>query len=199
MDKPLPQTLSAGSTSDKRVTLERLHVDIRKVQSIILASTSNDIQKQYDRLDHVASILQRMKEVYAFPNGYTRYVDTKEFFRNMMAEGSFVQEHGVKMLSLARKLENLKVGLNNNTYIDMILQLLPPFFESFIINSNMNGLEKTINELINMLEWARERGRRVLLAEVGGKRYLRREKGHWNRDCLKLPHKQGAGKKQKVK
>ncbi|XP_011093335.1 uncharacterized protein LOC105173332 [Sesamum indicum] len=151
MDKPLPQTLSAGSTSDKRVTLERLHVDIRKVQSIILASTSNDIQKQYDRLDHVASILQRMKEVYAFPNGYTRYVDTKEFFRNMMAEGSFVQEHGVKMLSLARKLENLKVGLNNNTYIDMILQLLPPFFESFIINSNMNGLEKTINELINML------------------------------------------------
>ncbi|KAL0427247.1 UNVERIFIED_CONTAM: hypothetical protein Slati_2899500 [Sesamum latifolium] len=33
---------------------------------------SNDIQKQYDRLDNVTSILQRMKEVYAIPGRHTR-------------------------------------------------------------------------------------------------------------------------------
>ncbi|KAL0420740.1 UNVERIFIED_CONTAM: Retrovirus-related Pol polyprotein from transposon RE2 [Sesamum latifolium] len=68
-----------------------------------------------------------------------------------MAEGSSVQSHGVTMLSLVEKLEDLKVGLNNDTYIDVILQSLPPLYDPFIVNYNMNGLEKSIHELINML------------------------------------------------
>ncbi|KAL0286960.1 UNVERIFIED_CONTAM: hypothetical protein Scaly_2779200 [Sesamum calycinum] len=54
-------------------------------------------------------------------------------------------------LSLVEKLEDLKVGLNNDTHIDVILQSLPPFYDPFIINFNMNGLEESIIELINML------------------------------------------------
>ncbi|KAL0378830.1 UNVERIFIED_CONTAM: hypothetical protein Sradi_3188500 [Sesamum radiatum] len=68
-----------------------------------------------------------------------------------MAKGTSVQSHGVKMLSLVKKLESLKVGLDNETYIDVILQSLPLSYDPFIINYNMNGLEKSIHELINML------------------------------------------------
>ncbi|KAL0444719.1 UNVERIFIED_CONTAM: hypothetical protein Slati_2194600 [Sesamum latifolium] len=68
-----------------------------------------------------------------------------------MTEGLFVQSHGVKTLSLVEKLEDLKAGLDSDTYIDVILQSLPPSYDPFIINYNMNGLEKTIHELINML------------------------------------------------
>ncbi|KAL0462956.1 UNVERIFIED_CONTAM: hypothetical protein Slati_0183200 [Sesamum latifolium] len=68
-----------------------------------------------------------------------------------MAEGSSVQSHGVKMFSLAEKLEDLKAGLNNDTYIDVILQSLPPSYDLFIVNYNMNRVEKSIHELINML------------------------------------------------
>ncbi|KAL0463161.1 UNVERIFIED_CONTAM: hypothetical protein Slati_0203700 [Sesamum latifolium] len=68
-----------------------------------------------------------------------------------MAEGSSVHSHGIKMLYLVEKLEDLKAGFNNDTYIDVILQSLPPSYNPFIINYNMNGLEKSINELINML------------------------------------------------
>ncbi|KAK4409339.1 hypothetical protein Sango_0006900 [Sesamum angolense] len=75
MDKPLPQTLLDGSSSEEREIFERWHADHRKVRSIILASMSNDVQKQYDRLDDVASILQRMKEVYMIPDRHIRYVD----------------------------------------------------------------------------------------------------------------------------
>ncbi|KAL0412129.1 UNVERIFIED_CONTAM: hypothetical protein Slati_3802600 [Sesamum latifolium] len=92
-----------------------------------------------------------MKEVYAIPDRHTRYVATKEFFRTKMTEGTSVQEHGVKMLSLVEKLEDLKAGFNNDTYVNVILQSLPPSFDPFIVNFNMNGLEKSINELINML------------------------------------------------
>ncbi|KAL2226333.1 UNVERIFIED_CONTAM: hypothetical protein Sindi_1992000 [Sesamum indicum] len=67
-----------------------------------------------------------------------------------MIEGSSVQSHGVKMLSLVEKFEDLKAGLDNDTYIDVILQSLPPFYDPFIINYNINELEKFI-WLINML------------------------------------------------
>ncbi|KAK4397588.1 hypothetical protein Sango_1595400 [Sesamum angolense] len=106
-----------------------------------------------------------MKEVYAIPDRHTRYVVPKEFFRAKMAEGSSVQEHGVKMLSPFKKLEDLKAGLNNDTYIDVILQSLPLFYDQFIVNFNINGLEKSINELIKIL--ARERGRWVLSSSRG--------------------------------
>ncbi|KAL0286066.1 UNVERIFIED_CONTAM: Transposon Ty2-B Gag-Pol polyprotein [Sesamum radiatum] len=55
------------------------------------------------------------------------------------------------MLSIVEKLEDLKTGLDNDTYIDVILQSLPPSYDPFIVNYNMNGLEKSIHELINML------------------------------------------------
>ncbi|KAK4390248.1 hypothetical protein Sango_2088100 [Sesamum angolense] len=75
----------------------------------------------------------------------------KSILRDQDDEGSSVQSHGVKMLSLVEKLEDLKAGLDNNTYIDMTLHSLPPSYDPFIINYNMNRLEKYIHELINML------------------------------------------------
>ncbi|KAL0328098.1 UNVERIFIED_CONTAM: Retrovirus-related Pol polyprotein from transposon TNT 1-94 [Sesamum calycinum] len=134
MDKLLPQTLPDGSSSEERETFERW-------------------------LDDVASILQRLKGVYAIPDRHTRYVATKEFFRAKMTEGSSVQEHGVKMLSLVENLEDLKAGLENDTYINVILQSLPPSYDPFIVNFNMNGLEKSINEFINMLAKGKRVGR----------------------------------------
>ncbi|KAL0405597.1 UNVERIFIED_CONTAM: hypothetical protein Slati_3873600 [Sesamum latifolium] len=68
-----------------------------------------------------------------------------------MVEESSVQSHGVKMFSLVEKLKDLKTRLENDTYIDVILQSLPPSYDPFIVNYNMNGLEKSIHELINML------------------------------------------------
>ncbi|KAL0295874.1 UNVERIFIED_CONTAM: hypothetical protein Scaly_3084700 [Sesamum calycinum] len=84
IDKLFPHTLPNGSSSEEHEMFERWHADHHKVRSIIHASMSNDVQKQYDRLDDVASILQRMKEVYAIPDRHTGYVATKEFFRAKM-------------------------------------------------------------------------------------------------------------------
>ncbi|KAL2252608.1 UNVERIFIED_CONTAM: hypothetical protein Sindi_0055500, partial [Sesamum indicum] len=80
-----------------------------------------------------------------------KYASRKAFFGTKMTEGSSVQEHGINMLFLVEKLEDLQVGLDNDTYIDVILQSLPPSYGSFVVNYNMNRLEKTMHELINML------------------------------------------------
>ncbi|KAL0355599.1 UNVERIFIED_CONTAM: hypothetical protein Sradi_4006800 [Sesamum radiatum] len=86
-----------------------------------------------------------------FRIGILDMLPQKHFFGTKMTEGSSVREHGIKMLSLVEKLEDLQAGLDNDTYIDVILQSLPLSYDPFVINYNMNGLEKSINELINML------------------------------------------------
>ncbi|KAL0400292.1 UNVERIFIED_CONTAM: hypothetical protein Sradi_2372500 [Sesamum radiatum] len=96
---------------------------------------TNKIQKQYDRLEDVPSIMLRMKDVYAVSHRHIRYAATKAFFRTKMAEGSSVQSHGVKMLSLVEKLEDLKAGLENDTYIDVILQSLPPSYDPSLLTT----------------------------------------------------------------
>ncbi|KAL0455328.1 UNVERIFIED_CONTAM: hypothetical protein Slati_0872000 [Sesamum latifolium] len=126
-----------------------------------MASMTNNIQKQYDRLDDVPLIMLRMKEVYAVLDRHIRYAVTKAFFGTKMAERSSVHSHGIKMLSLVKKLKDLTVGLNNDTYIDVILQPLHPFYDPFIINYNMNGLEKSINKLINMLKRKKGKGKAI--------------------------------------
>ncbi|KAL0282110.1 UNVERIFIED_CONTAM: hypothetical protein Sangu_2969900 [Sesamum angustifolium] len=91
-----------------------------------------------------------MKQVYAVLDRHVTYTATKAFFGTKMDEGSFVHSHGIKMLSLVEKLDDLKGGLDNDTYIDVILQLLPPSYDPLIVKYNMNGLGKSINELLNI-------------------------------------------------
>ncbi|KAL2249859.1 UNVERIFIED_CONTAM: hypothetical protein Sindi_2459600 [Sesamum indicum] len=80
LDKSLSTVLPKGSSPEERITFDKWLEDNRKVHSIILASMSNNIHKQYDRLDDVPSIMLRMKEVYAVPDRYIRYAATKVFF-----------------------------------------------------------------------------------------------------------------------
>ncbi|KAL0413375.1 UNVERIFIED_CONTAM: hypothetical protein Sradi_1539200 [Sesamum radiatum] len=95
--------------------------------------------------------LEDNRKIYAVPDRHIRYAATKVFFGTKMIEGSSVQQHEVKMLSLVEKLKDLKANLEKETYNDVILQSLPPFFDSFIVNYNMNRLDKDLHELINML------------------------------------------------
>ncbi|KAL0458389.1 UNVERIFIED_CONTAM: hypothetical protein Slati_0466100 [Sesamum latifolium] len=65
-----------------------------------------------------------MKEVYAVPDRHVRYAATKAFFGTKMTEGSSVHSHGIKMLSLVEKLEDLKAGLDNDTLHELINMLV---------------------------------------------------------------------------
>ncbi|KAK4390317.1 hypothetical protein Sango_2095000 [Sesamum angolense] len=145
LEKPLPTALPEGSSPEKRITIKKWLEDNRKVGSIILAPMTNDIQKQYDRLDDVPSIMLRTKEVYAVPDRHIKYAVKKAFFGTKMTEGSSVRSHGVKMLSVV--LEDSR----KTHVLNVILQSLSPSYDPFIINYNVNGLEKSIHELINML------------------------------------------------
>ncbi|KAL0285307.1 UNVERIFIED_CONTAM: hypothetical protein Sangu_2785700 [Sesamum angustifolium] len=56
------------------------------------------------------------------------------------------------ILFLVEKLKDLQAYFEKEeTYVDVILQSLPPSFDQFIVDYNMNRLEKSLYELINIL------------------------------------------------
>ncbi|KAL0285058.1 UNVERIFIED_CONTAM: hypothetical protein Sangu_2795600 [Sesamum angustifolium] len=104
-----------------------------------------------------------MTDANAVSDKHIIYAAAKAFFGTKLTKGSSIQSHGVKMLSLVEKHEDLKTGLDNNTYIDVILQSLPPSYDPFVINYNMNRLEKRSFDLQS--EWQED----FMLEEEEGK------------------------------
>ena len=69
-----------------------------------------------------------------------------------MEENSSVSEHILRMSGYNNHLIQLGVNLPDDSVIDRILQSLPPSYKSFVMNYNMQGMDKTIPELFAMLK-----------------------------------------------
>ena len=69
-----------------------------------------------------------------------------------MEENSSVSEHILRMSGLHNRLTQLGVNLPDDSFIDKALQSLPPSYRGFVINYNMQGMNKTIPELFAMLK-----------------------------------------------
>ena len=83
-----------------------------------------------------------------------RYEVSDKFYSCKMEENSSVSEHILKMSGLHNRLSQLGVNLPDDVVVDRILQSLPPSYKSFVMNFNMQGMEKTIPEVYSMLKSA---------------------------------------------
>ena len=71
-----------------------------------------------------------------------------------MEENSSVSEHILKMSRYHNHLTQLGIDLLVESVIDRVLYSLPPSYKSFVMNYNMQGMDKTIPELFAMLKAA---------------------------------------------
>ena len=69
-----------------------------------------------------------------------------------MEENSSFSEHMLKMSGYYNHLTQLGVDLPVDCVIDRVLQSLPRSYKGFMINYNMQGMNKTIPELFAMLK-----------------------------------------------
>jgi hypothetical protein len=69
-----------------------------------------------------------------------------------MEENSSVSDHILKMSGYHNHLTQLGVDLPVDSVIDRVLRSLPPSYKSFVMNYNMQGMNKTIPELFAMLK-----------------------------------------------
>src|ERR1041385_3809250 len=69
-----------------------------------------------------------------------------------MAEGSSLSEHVIKLVGYAQRLNALGFAIPTTLGTDILIASLPPSYNGFIMNYNMNGLDKTTDELFAMLK-----------------------------------------------
>src|SRR3954462_15313149 len=70
----------------------------------------------------------------------------------MMEEHSSVSEHVLKMSGYADKLVFLGIMIPIDLGIHRVLQSLPPRYKSFVMNYNLQGMKKTLPELLSVLK-----------------------------------------------
>ncbi|KAK8499664.1 hypothetical protein V6N12_002136 [Hibiscus sabdariffa] len=93
----------------------------------------------------------KFKEIYEGQARQERYETSKALFQCKMSEGSLVGAHVIKMMGYIQALEKLGFPLNDELAIDIVLQSLPDSFNQFVLNFNMNEINKILPQLLGML------------------------------------------------
>ena len=99
-------------------------------------------------------MFQELKLVFQAHTRVERYDASDKFFSCKMEENNSVSEHVLKMSGYFNRLNQLGVNLIDDVAIDKVLDSLPPSYKRFVMNYNMQGMEKTIPELFTMLKGA---------------------------------------------
>ncbi|KAK9020229.1 hypothetical protein V6N11_054719 [Hibiscus sabdariffa] len=127
--------------------------DMVDVGCLMLATMDSELQKQHENM--VAyEMIQNLKEIYEGQARQERYETSKALFQCKMTEGTPVGAHVIKMMGYVQTLERLGFPLKNELATDLILQSLPGSFKPFVLNFNMNEINKTLPQLLGMLRTA---------------------------------------------
>ena len=155
LEQPYPNDLPDNASNADRTAYEKHCDDSVNVSCLMLATMSPDLQKQYEHTDayHMIGGLRGMFENQA---RVERYNISKSLFSCRLAEGSPVSPHVIKMIGYIETLDRLGSEIHDDIAVDVILQSLPPSYEPFIMNFQMNGMEKLLFELHGMLKTAEE-------------------------------------------
>lgn len=146
-----PAGVNDDATEEEKITLQKWRDDDLKAKYYMITSMSDELQKQYKNISHAYEIHARLDKLYGAKSRISRYRILRDLFQTRMTEGSSVHDHVLKMINMVEKLEDLGIGMDNNVYIDLILQSLPESFSQFITNFLKNRIETSLRELLNML------------------------------------------------
>ena len=199
IEKPMPPLPPATASPEEMEAYEMHKADNDAATCIMLASMTSALQKQHEKIDAMSMILH-LKEMFDARARTERYETSKQLYRCKMAEGSSVSAHVLKMIGLIEKLADLGHIFDNELSIDLILQSLPDSYSQFIMNFNMNKLECSLTELLNMLKTAeptikKEKGTIMLVA--GSKK--KKPKNGLKKSKKKAAKPNGGVKKDKPK
>ena len=109
-----------------------------------------------------------------------------------MEENRSTSEHVLRLSGYYNRLNQVGVNLPDKIMIDRVLQSLPPSYKGFVMNYNMQGMDKTIPELFAMLKAAEveiKKEHQVLMVNktTSFKKRARERTGTSRRMARKLP------------
>ncbi|KAK8985803.1 hypothetical protein V6N11_021656 [Hibiscus sabdariffa] len=153
IEEPVPDEPAANAPRADKDKFKKHMDDMVDVGCLMLATMDSELQKQHENM--VAyEMIQNLKEIYEGQARQERYETSKALFQCKMTEGTPVGAHVIKMMGYVQTLEKLGFPLKNELATDLILQSLPGSFKPFVLNFNMNEINKTLSQLLGMLRTA---------------------------------------------
>ena len=116
-------------------------------------------------------MIEHLKMLYQEQARHERFEVSKALFQSKLAEGAPVSPHVLKMIGYVENLERLGFPLGKELATDLILQSLPDRFCQFVLNFNMNDMDKSLPELLAMLRTVEQnlktKGKSIMMIENG--------------------------------
>ncbi|WP_222273057.1 zinc finger domain-containing protein [Modestobacter marinus] len=158
LKSPRPNALPEGASEEEQVTYKKWLEDDIQARCYIMASMTNELQRQHEVIDSSHAIITHLKELYESQNRVVRYNTVGELFACKMVEGTSVNEHCLKMIRNIHALHDQGVDISSEMGTDILLHSLPNSYKPFIMNFHMSDVNDKVSltDLMNMLVTAEE-------------------------------------------
>ncbi|KAK8564604.1 hypothetical protein V6N12_058187 [Hibiscus sabdariffa] len=154
IEEPVPNEPAANAPRADKQKFKKHMDDMLDVSCLMLATMTSELQKQHEDMG-AYEIIQNLKAIYEGQARQERYEISKALFQCKMSEGSPVGAHVIKMMDYIQTLEKLGFPLKDELATDVILQSLSDSFKPLVLNFNMNEINKTLPQLLGMLQTAK--------------------------------------------
>ncbi|KAK2396677.1 putative mitochondrial protein [Trifolium repens] len=185
LEEPLPAEEPASNAPKAERDAYKKHVeDDNETACLMLATMNSELQKQHENMA-AFDMIEHLKMLYQEQARHERFEVSKALFQSKLSEGTPVGPHVLKMIGYVENLDRLGFPLDKELATDVILQSLPDSFSQFILNFNMNNMDKSLPELLSMLRTAEQnlktKGKFILMVSNGKKQNKRPNKqgGKW--------------------
>ena len=199
LDEPLPEEPVDNAPGAEKNAYEKHHNDSIDVACLMLATMSFELQKDLEIMEAYDMIFN-LKEMFQYQARPERYESTKALLSCKMAEGASVIAHVLKMKGYIEHLDRLGFPLSQELATDLILNSLPDSFGQFVMNYNMNEMDKSISELHTMLKIdeqnIKSKSDHVLMVQ-NGKGFKKKGKGKGKSNAQPKPKPESKAKAPK--
>ncbi|KAJ9557921.1 hypothetical protein OSB04_012535 [Centaurea solstitialis] len=173
LEEPLGEAPPANAPAAARNAHKKHSDDLLDVACLMLATMSPDLQAGLINTN-AYDMIRQLRDMFQTQARTERYDATKAFNECKMVKGTSVSDHVMKMKRHLDHLERLGHPVPLQLATDTILNSLSEDYRPFVVNYNMNNMEKTIAELHSMLKTAelnmgnKNKTKDVLMVKDGG-------------------------------
>ncbi|XP_047943016.1 uncharacterized protein LOC125189830 [Salvia hispanica] len=122
----------------------------------MLASMSSVLKHQHSAMATAVEIMQNLANLFGTQNRTAKSQAFRSIMTKSMKEGTSVWQRVMKMMSHLNQIEVLGGTIDPESQITIILQSLPPSFQQFKLNFEMNKWDYTLAELLTELQSAED-------------------------------------------
>ncbi|KAJ9560538.1 hypothetical protein OSB04_005698 [Centaurea solstitialis] len=210
LEEPLGEAPPTNAPAAARNAHKKHSDDLLDVACLMLATMSLDLQAGLINTN-AYDMIRQLRDMFQTQARTECYDATKAFNECKMVKGTSVSDHIMKMKRHLDHLERLGHPVPLQLATDTILNSLSEDYRPFVVNYNMNNMEKSIAELHSMLKTAelnlgnKNKTKDVLMVRDGG---VKKKNGHASTSKGKGPVQavqsapkkgKGKGKGKKVK